>query len=255
MIAGRTVIDGATDHTTAAGGDTIAAADAHLAAGDHRRAVTLLRSALTDAPHHPQLLARCAQACYGLGDYAGAAAAAYAALTVAPTDENAMTVYALALQRQGRYAEALHMAWTTADTHRESGHAQYVYAGVLAECGHLTAALDVIERAIRLDGAVADYWTLRGDIYRQLWGPTGGRSEPSAGAASRSGQCRRDAESGGQQIAARTHGQETSSSGGGVRDSPRDAALPVRGDREGVGPGALGRNATGDTASHRACSA
>ncbi|MGV0834492.1 tetratricopeptide repeat protein [Mycolicibacterium thermoresistibile] len=131
----------------------------------------VLQSALTEDPHNPELLTRYALVRYDVADYSGAGAAAYAALAVAPTEVRAMAVYTLVLHRHGRHAEALSMGWTTADTHRDSGFAQYAYATVLAECGHLTEALSVIDRVIQLDAAVATYWTLRGDICRQLWGP------------------------------------------------------------------------------------
>lgn len=142
-----------------------------MAAGDSQRAVETLRSALSGDPNNPDLLTRYAQLLSDLGDYQGAGWAAQAALTVEPTNERAMAVYALSLQRQGRHAEALRMAWTTANTHRGSGLAQYAYAALLTECGHLNEALSVIDRAIQLDSAAARYWTLRGDICRQLWGP------------------------------------------------------------------------------------
>ena len=78
------------------------AAEGSMAAGDYRRAESVLGAALGAHPNQPRLLTLYARVKLAQSDYAAAANSAHAALSVAPDNEYAMRVYSHALELQGR---------------------------------------------------------------------------------------------------------------------------------------------------------
>jgi tetratricopeptide (TPR) repeat protein len=130
----------------------------------HRRTVERLRSAIASEPHNPELLIRYAELLYSLADYAAAGQAVYSALGIVPVDERAMKLYARVLFSQGRLGEAVAMAEMAANAYARSADAQFLYAWMLAACRRDAAAVWAIDRAIRCNRNVVDYWLLRAEL-------------------------------------------------------------------------------------------
>lgn len=148
--------------------EAIAVADAYLSSKNYERGRDVLRQALAEYPHEPDLLAHNARAEYLLGNHVDAAKSAYAALAVKPLDELAMRIYALALDGQGRGAEALWMAWRTVSAHPNEVLAHRLYARVLQSARRWHDALIEVNEALRLGPNDVDTLILRGSILHDL---------------------------------------------------------------------------------------
>lgn len=153
-------------HNSAA--EAIAVAEAYLSSKNYERGRDVLRLALSQHPHEPDLLAHHARAEYLLGNHTEAAVSAYAALAAKPLDELAMRIYSLSLDGQGRGAEALWMAWRTVTAHPNEALAHRLYARVLQNARRCYDALTEVDEALRLGPMDADTLVLRGSILHDL---------------------------------------------------------------------------------------
>lgn len=148
--------------------EVIRVADAYIDARKYESARDILSRSLSQSPNDPALLASYARAELALGNYSGAARSAYAALAGAPDSEFAMRLYALALFSLGRQYDGLWMAWRAVTSHPNEPAPLRLYALLLQKAWQLRSALDVIERALRLDPQSVDAHIRRGSILHAM---------------------------------------------------------------------------------------
>ncbi|WP_374022429.1 tetratricopeptide repeat protein [Mycobacterium sp. HNNTM2301] len=143
-------------------------ARAYYATKNYQRAQDVTRSALSQNPNDPDLLALNAAAEHALENHWVAAWSAYSALSTAPQHEFAMRVYALALYGLGRTYDALWMAWRGVTAHPNQAEQHRVYATLLAASRQFSSALFVVDRALQLESHSVDALILRGYILYRL---------------------------------------------------------------------------------------
>lgn len=143
-------------------------ARAYYATKNYQRARDVTRSALSQNPNDPDLLALNAAAEHALENHWVAASSAYSALSTAPQHEFAMRVYALALYGLGRTYDALWMAWRGVTAHPNQAEQHRVYATLLAASRQFSSALFVVDRALQLESHSVDALILRGYILYRL---------------------------------------------------------------------------------------
>lgn len=143
-------------------------ARAYYATKNYQRARDVTRSALSQNPNDPDLLALNAAAEHALENHWVAAWSAYSALSTAPQHEFAMRVYALALYGLGRTYDALWMAWRGVTAHPNQAEQHRVYATLLAAARQFSSALFVVDRALQLESHSVDALILRGYILYRL---------------------------------------------------------------------------------------
>jgi Flp pilus assembly protein TadD len=148
---------------------------AYLETGNYERARELLRGLLSQHPSSPDLLKLDAHTEYMLENYPRTEQSAQAALAIDPSDEWAMRLYALALDGLGHQDEALWMAWRTVIAHPNLPVTHWLYARLLYGTRKFSAALVVVQEALRLKPEYVEALALRGAILKGL-----GRIEESS---------------------------------------------------------------------------
>lgn len=148
--------------------EVIQVANAYVDARKYESAREILSRSLSQSPNDPTLLASYARAELALGNYLAAARSAYAALAGAPDSEFAMRLYALALFNLGRQYDGLWMAWRAVTSHPNEPAPLRLYALLLQKAWQLRSALDVIDRALRLDPQSVDAHIRRGSILHAM---------------------------------------------------------------------------------------
>lgn len=144
--------------------EVINVANAYIDARKYERAREILSRSLAHNPNDSDLLATYARAEVALGNYGPGARSAYAALSGAPDNEFAMRLYALSLYGVGRHNDGLWMAWRAVTSHPNEPAPLRLYALLLQKTRQLRSALDVIDRALRLDPHSVEALIRRGSI-------------------------------------------------------------------------------------------